>query len=308
MKELKLIRYPDNPILCPSERLWECCNVSNAAAVEYDGAIHLIYRAEGKDLRSNRPNAWPVTRLGHAVSYDGFTIAKRDMSPIFDRDINDPWRFYGCEDPRISKIGDTYYIVFVGMAKLGHFGDFLLYSTTRDFKSFTKPKPLMREMEQRTSGLLSGKINGEFLLYHRPMPNMWVSRSSDLEHWHDTKCIWQVEPGSWYGKKLGIGAVPVETSFGWVLFWHGKSEDSSYALGIMLLDKDDPTKIIKVQKTPVLTCEMPYEKEGFVSNVVYTTGAVHYQGKFIVYYGCCDHVLSAAYLPEEAIFEWCSGN
>ncbi len=283
---------------------WENLNVSNAGAVVHDGKVYLLYRAEGEERRRG-PGSWPVTRIGLAVSEDGFDISYRHSDPVFDRSDSDLWNKYGCEDPRISKIGDTYYIVLTAMTDYGDHGGWLMYSTTKDFESFTPLRRLMPELEQRTSGFLPAKIAGRFCLFHRPMPNMWVSFSEDLHSWSDMTCIQKVEPGTWYENKLGIGPAPLETPYGWLLFWHGKNNQREYALGIMLLDKNDPTKIIKLQQEPILTCEMPYEKQGFLDNVVYTNGVVEFKGKFFVYYGCCDRCLSVATIDVDEVYKWC---
>lgn len=302
---IKLERYEKNPIMTASANKWENLNVSNAAAAVYDNKIYMVYRAEGEERRKG-PGTWPVTRLGLAVSENGYDISYRNDLPVFDRSKTDPWLEFGCEDPRISKIDDTYYIVYVGMSQFGHFGDRLRYAVTKDFKTFEDKGLLMHQIEQRTSGFLPGKINDEFVLFHRPMPNMWISRSKDLKTWHDSKCMFETKPGTWYENKLGIGAPPIKTEYGWLLFWHAKNNKLEYNLGIMLLDKDDPSKIIKFQEEPILTCEMEYEKKGFLDNVIYTNGVVEFKGKYFVYYGCCDRCLSVATVDVERVNEWCS--
>ena len=303
---LKLQRYEGNPILKPLPGSdWECLNVSNAAAVVYDDKIYLLYRAEGRELRCN-DGSWPVTRIGLAISTNGTDINYRHPVPVLDRDPNNPWCEFGCEDPRISKIGNTFYIVYVSMSRFGHFGDRLAYAVTKDFKTFENKGPLMKQLEQRTSGFLPGKINGKFVLFHRPMPNMWVSSSKDLKSWENGKCIFETKEGSWYENKLGIGAPPIKTNYGWLLFWHGKNNQAEYALGVMLLDEKDPSKIIKFQEEPILTCETDYEKTGFVNNVIYTNGAVKFGKKYFVYYGCCDRCLAVATVDEEDVEKWCS--
>lgn len=302
---IKLTRYDRNPILSATGNKWENLNVSNAAAAVYDNKVYLLYRAEGEERRDG-PNSWPRTNIGLAVSENGYDIAFRRPDPVFTSSQTDPWLEFGCEDPRISKIGDTYYIVYVGMSRFGHFGDRLRYAITLDFEHFEDKGLLMPQLEQRTSGFLPGKINDEFILFHRPMPNLWMSRSKDLKSWHDSLCILETKPGSWYENKLGIGAPPLETEYGWLLFWHGKNNRREYALGIMLLDKDDPAKIIKFQEEPILTCEMPFEKNGFVNNVIYTNGVVRFQDKYFVYYGCCDRCLAVATIEVSTINEWCT--
>lgn len=302
--KIQLERYAGNPILTAGDAAWECKNVSNAGAAVYDHKVYLIYRAEGSELR-NGPGSWPVTRLGLAVSDNGYDISHRHPLPIFDREPDNPWCELGCEDPRITQIGDTYYIVYTGQNRLGHIGDRLMYATTKDFKTFEKHGVLMEELEQRTSGLLPGKIQDQYVLFHRPMPNMWVSFSRDLKTWTDMTCILKTQLGTWYETKLGIGGPPLETEEGWLLFWHGKDRQSRYALGIMLLDKDDPRKIIRMQEEPILTCEMDYEKEGFCPNVVYTNGAVKFNDRYFVYYGCSDHCLAVATVSVDDISRWC---
>lgn len=303
--KIELERHAGNPIMLPQGDGWEGLNVSNAAAAVHDGKVYLIYRAEGEERRGGS-NSWPVTRLGLAVSENGYDVSCRQPEPIFDRDPSDPWCEFGCEDSRISKIGDTYYIVYVTMSRFGHFGDRLAYATTKDFKTFERHGLLMDELEQRTSGFLPGKIGGKFMLFHRPMPNMWASFSDDLKKWEGMTCMFKTKPGTWYENKLGIGAPPIETKHGWLLFWHGKNNKAEYALGIMLLDKDDPRKILKLQEEPILTCQAPYEKKGFLDNVVYTNGAVLFKGKYFVYYGCCDRCLAVATVDESAVDAWCA--
>ncbi|MBQ7178096.1 MAG: hypothetical protein IJS08_11840 [Victivallales bacterium] len=304
MNNIVLERYEKNPILQVTSNKWENLNVSNAGAAVYDNKVYLIYRAEGEERR-NGPQSWPVTRLGLAVSENGYDISYRGSEPIFDRSATDPWCEFGCEDPRISKIGDTYYIVYVSMSRYGHFGDRLALATTKDFVNFKREGLLMKELEQRTSGLLPARINGEYLLFHRPMPNMWLSRSSDLRNWHDYRCIFQTKENTWYENKLGIGAPPLPTPYGWLLFWHGKNNKAQYSLGIMLLDKDDPGKILKFQEAPILSPEMDYEKYGFTNDTVYTNGAVEFNGKFFVYYGCSDRCLAVATVDVDTVYRWC---
>ena len=80
---------------------------------------------------------------------------------------------------------------------------------------------------------------------------------------------------------------------------HGKAAriEGTYGLGVMWLDLDDPSKIIKVQSEPILLAETEYERIGYCQNVVYTCGAVEINGQYLVYYGCADRVLAVATVP-----------
>jgi predicted GH43/DUF377 family glycosyl hydrolase len=304
--KIELERYERNPIMVAGQAEWESQNVSNAAAVVHDGKVVLLYRAEGFEPRG-AGHTWPVTSIGLAVSENGFDITERRPQPVFGRDRSDMWHVNGSEDPRISKIGDTYYIVYVGQNLYGHFGDRLCLATTQDFVTFEKHGVFMEELEQRTSGLLPGKIDDQFVLFHRPMPNMWVSFSRDLKSWRGMTCVFKTRPGTWYEAKLGIGPPPIETDQGWLLFWHGKDLRKHYALGIMLLDKDDPRKIIKLQEEPILRAETDYEREGFVPNAIYTCGAVRFNDRYFVYYGCADRCLAVATVDVDKVERWCQG-
>lgn len=302
---IKLKRYKGNPILEPNKNnSWESVNVSNAGATIYDDKVYLLYRAEGQERRRGE-NSWPITRLGLAISKDGFNIDYRYPTPVIDVVKGEPnYEEYGIEDPRISKIGDIYYIVYVAVSRFGGWGDRLALATTKDFKTFKKEGFLMPDIEQRTSCLLPEKINGEYVLFHRIMPNAWISYSKDFREWHNSKIFMKTKIGTWYEKKMGIGAPPIKTPKGWLLFYHGVDRDSRYSLGIALLDLNKPFKIIKNQEEPILTAEEEYERKGFCNNVVYTCGAVEKNGQYLVYYGCADRCLSVATVSKEEINEF----
>ncbi|MFH1378579.1 MAG: glycosidase [Planctomycetota bacterium] len=299
MPLVKLTRHPANPILGPiASHPWEDQNVSNAAAVIHNGKVHILYRAEGHEKRVPYTKAWPVTSLGLAMSSDGVTIDERLDEPVITKEPIGQFGEHGHQDPRIAKIGDTYYIM---SATVSRWGDRLHLFTTKDFKSFKNCGPIQPEHEMRTAGLFPEKINGRYCGLFRYAPNMWVSYSDDLKTWTDTKLLLEVKRESWYGRKLGIGATPIKQDNAWLLFWHGKDDtlDEVYSLGVMWLDLNDPSKILRFQKEPILTVEKDYEKTGYWPNVVYTCGVVELNGLYHVYYGCADRVLALATVPVE---------
>ena len=294
MKIVRLKRYAKNPILMPvRQSSWECKHVSNAAATIYNEKVYILYRAEGNELRENVN--WPVAKIGLAISMDGFNIDCRYENPILE-----PGGIYqnAVEDPRITKIGDIYYIVYVGTS---YFGDRILLAMTKDFRTLKKEGLLMPDVSQRTSGLFPEKINGEYVLLHRILPNIWISYSKDLKEWHNSKVIMKTRLNSWEELKIGIGAPPIKTKNAWLLFYHGVDRDLTYKLGIAWLDLKDPSKVIKRQEEPILEPEEDYEREGFTPNVVYTCGAVEKNGQYLVYYGCDDEVLAVATVKKEDV-------
>ncbi len=292
---VKLTRYKNNPILAPDKNnSFEAQTLCNAGIAEYKGKIQILYRAEGFEKRENRlPTKRGITRLGLAVTDDGYNIEKRLTAPVIDREPDGTFAEHGIQDPRIAKIGDTYYIM---CAAVSRWGDRLIMYTTKDFETFRKFGYIQPEHEMRTAGLFPAKFGDYYCCLLRYSPNIWISYTKDFKTWHQTKLLKEIEPFSWCGEKIGLGATPIRQDNAWLLFWHGVSAglDRKYHLGIMWLDLKDPSKILKVQKEPILSPEADYEKKGFVDNVVYTCGAAEKNGKYLVYYGGADLVLAVA--------------
>lgn len=302
---VKLTRYAKNPVLCGrgDEKLWDGRGAFNAGAIIHDdGKVHLLYRAEGSVPRWPGSEFWQGT-IGHAVSDDGFTFNVRSDKPVLDITGEDPMlaRVTGVEDPRITKIGDTYYIVY---AVTSDCWDRLCWATTKDFKTFTKHGILKKDIAQRTGALFPQKFGDDFVLMHRPIPNIWISRSSDLHEWHDAKMILTNEILPWTNLKLGVCGVPIRTSRAWAVIFHGMDLKLRYRLGILWLDLEDPTKVLYVQPEPILEPETDYEIEHGLKTgltVVYSCGQVVMNGQVIVYYGAGDSTLCIGTMPQEML-------
>ena len=290
MRSVRLRRCPKNPILKPRPNIWwDSKYVYNPAATIHDGKVYLLYRAEGDEARKNIRMKWPVTRLGLAVSKNGYDIDERPEQ--FFMEGEGPEELWGIEDPRVSKIGDTYYIVYVQVAP-NH--TCLALATTKDWKSHQRHGKLMPEVQQRTSALLPEKIRGEYVLIHRIRPNMQIAYSEDLKNWHDSRTLMTIRPDKWDCGKIGIGAQPLKTPKGWLLFYHATDQNRVYRLGAAMLDLDDPSKVIGRLDDFILQPEDPWEVKGLIANVVYACGAVELNGEYIVYYGASDSLLCAA--------------
>lgn len=300
MKKVRLTRFEGNPILKPiPEHAWEAQNVSNAGAVIHGGKVHILYRAEGFEKREPYTKDWPVTYLGLAVSEDGRSVDERLPEPVIRPEPKGEFGEHGIQDPRIAKIDDTYYVTTAGVSR---WGDRVILYESRDLREFRKVCVIQPEHEMRTAGMFPQRFGDDFCFLLRYQPNMWLSYTSDFKKWHGTKLMWEIKRKTWYGRKLGLGATPIRQDDAWLLFWHGKDDslDGAYSLGVMWLDLEDPSRIIRVQEEPILTVEQDYEKEGYWPNVVYTCGAVELDGEYLVYYGCADRVLALATVPVDA--------
>lgn len=301
-KIVKLERHKDNPILLPrSYTAWDTIGAFNPGAVmDDDGRIHILYRGAG--VTPKGPGSkFHVATIGHAISDDGINIVERSNFPVIDLLGEDKtiWGITGVEDPRITKIDDTYYIVY---AITGFCWDRLALASTKDFKTYKKHGLIVKDISQRTGGLFPEKINGNYFLMHRPIPNIWISQSSDLEEWGNAKMIMTNQVLPWCAEKLGICAPPIRTEKAWAVIFHGKDRQRVYRLGIFWLDLEDPYKVLKIQEQPILEPESPYETQnGITGNCIYACGAVVKNGTVFVYYGAGDSVGCVATMPQEML-------
>jgi len=310
----KLIRFPENPILTPKlEQEWQARNVFNPTAIAIDDNVHIIYRAQGINWTSV---------LGYASSKDGLHIDENFDNPIYIPRENSEMKanetgFSGCEDPRISRIGDKLYMLYtaydgknpprVAMTNI-NVKDFLAHKW-----NWEKPKIIsLSGVDDKDACIVKGKVEGTYLAFHRLGSSIWLEVANDLDFSED-HCLTgavlaQARPDMWDNVKLGIAGPPLETKYGWLLLYHGVSDpDSVYKVGAMLLDYDDPTKILGRTDEPILEPEMEYEKVGDVPNVVFPCGAVIMKGTLYVYYGGADHVIGVATMQVEPLIHYLLG-
>ncbi|MBI2842402.1 MAG: glycosidase [Armatimonadetes bacterium] len=297
-------RYSGNPVLKPTDNWWETRAVFNAAVAEHEGKIHMLYRALGEDM---------ISRFGYAVSEDGFRF-ERSRVPAYEAPENDPFERLGCEDPRITVIDGTFYIAYVGTSvypaaenRKPTFGIGppwrcrVSLLSTRDFKSFTRHGVILPEFDDKNAVLFPEKIGGKYVMYHRILPDMWISYSDDLIHWDNHKLLMAPKAGSWDCERIGAGAPPIKTSDGWLNFYHGVDNDRIYRLGIFLSDLEDPSKVIARSAVPIMGPEEPFECIGPICNVIFTCGVVERNGKYLIYYGAADSTISVATTDRERL-------
>ena len=268
---MRLKRYQGNPILPPrEEHTWEARAVFNAAAVYERGLFHLLYRARGTD---------DVSSVGYAVSADGFDWLRLDrpvLKPANEHEAK------GVEDPRITRIGDTFYMCYVAYS-----GTFWQIALARSQNLITWERmgfPLPGE-RNKDAALFSEKIRGRYCMFHRREPDIWIAYSDDLLHWDDHQIVMRPRPVAWDGVKVGANGPPLKTDAGWLFFYHGFAEDKVYKLGVALLDTKDPTVVLKRQWEPILEPEEEWERHGHTPNVVFSCGQVMTNEDIYVYYG-----------------------
>lgn len=319
---VQLRRWSENPILTPSpEHFWEKEAVYNPGAFRHEGKVYLLYRAVGEYEQYS-------SRFGLAISEDGFHFERVSEEPVFE-----PGADYdkgGCEDPRIVKINEQFLITYAALPQPpSYYGDFIkrIKSLRKDpllprihvpsHTGLLRSQDLRRfervamitppDVDDRDGVLFPEKIGGEYLLLHRPTewvgseygtekPSIWLAYSSDLVHWSNHKLLLKPEH-SWESKKIGAGPPPIKTSEGWLVIYHGVDEQSVYRAGVLLLDLQEPHRIISRLPYPILEPEEDYEKVGDIPNVVFPTGTVLIDGELFIYYGAADKVCCVATVP-----------
>jgi predicted GH43/DUF377 family glycosyl hydrolase len=311
ISSIKLNKPPFNPIISPSFYSWESKATFNPAAVESNGKIHLLYRAVGEDDRSV---------LGYASTFDGFRIAERPTYAVYQRykekiNYDEPSVGYlsgggwsgGCEDPRLSLIDDTLYMLYVAF---DGWGSVRLALTSIPFFDFKKKKwnwkkPILISPPGQINknwAIFPEKINGKFAIIHSFYPEILVDYFDDLRELDGKKFIKSNntrpidDTRTWDSWFRGIGPTPIKTKDGWLILYHAMDHKNSdrYRMGALLLDLNDPTKILYRSVNPILEPEEDYENNGHKWGVVYSCGAVVKNGELFVYYGGADKYLCVA--------------
>lgn len=212
---------------------------------------------------------------------------------------------FGIEDPRITKIDDTYYIYFSAVSPVG-VGESMV--STKDFV-ITEHHGMIFAPENKDVLIFPEKINGKYYALHRPVPKsvgkpeMWVAESANLIHWGNHKYLLGLRENMWDNGRLGGGAVPIKTDKGWLEIYHGASKEDRYCMGAVLLDLENPSKVIARTDNPILEPEADYEVEGFFGNVVFSCGAVVEGDVVKLFYGVADTSMACAELSLQEILD-----
>jgi predicted GH43/DUF377 family glycosyl hydrolase/glycosyltransferase involved in cell wall biosynthesis len=241
-----------------------------------------------------------LTQMSHlrvARSRDGVQFTVDEKPSVLPENHFDE---YGCQDPRATFIDGQWHITYVSVGRIGITTSRL---TTTDFTSFER-KGVMFLPDHKDVALFPEKIGGRYASLTRPMPQsfgrtvgMWIAFSDDLSSWGDHRPVARPRPGLWDEVRIGAGCVPMRVADGWLEIYHGVNRDAQYSLGAMLLDADDPSKVIARSSEPILAPTDVYETTGLVKNNVFSCGHVALDvdaNSIRVYYGAAGSVTAAA--------------
>ena len=210
---------------------------------------------------------------------------------------------FGIEDCRVSLMEGVYHLTYTQVSASGVGVGLAL---TRDWRRFERVGMIIPP-HNKDCALFEEKIGGKYYCLHRPSGitlggnYVWIASSPDLKHWGAHKCILQTRAGWWDAARVGAGAAPIKTEKGWLEIYHGADYQNRYCLGAVLLDLDDPTKVIARSYDPILEPTAPYELKGFFGNVVFTNGHIVRGDEITMYYGASDEVICGATLSISSI-------
>lgn len=307
---IRLHRSARNPLLTPTNRSWESKAVFNCGVTLINGRIALVYRAMGSDT---------ISRFGLAFTDDGYTIAERCETPIFEPDPQSVYETLGVEDPRITFIDGVYYMLYTAASHYPEISDRTLppsvsnsrawrvrvsLAETRDLQTFTRHGVIISHIDSKNAAIFPKKFEGGFLVIHRVLPDIRLALMPDLNHFLERGPILSPRAEAWDTERVGVAAPPLETPFGWLLLYHGVDQNKVYSLGLALLDLHRPAVVLGRTAQPILTPEQPYELHGLINNVVFSCGAIHWRDELLVYYGGADHVIGVASVPYADILAW----
>ena len=292
---MELTRYSANPIMLPNPTsTWETYNVFNPAVIYHNGLWHMHYRAQGLD--------W-ISRIGYAVSVDGIHW-NRMQDPVLEPHDESDAR--GVEDPRVVEIEGNFYMTYTAYGSTvpagitpTHFGGGIqpMIARSKNLITWERLGPFVTGEDNKDHVLFPRKIKGKYAALHRRHPQVWLAYSDDFVHWDKDlmTLIYGPRAGSaWDSMSVGNNGVPIETDEGWLVLNHAYTADHVYRLGAVLLDLDDPTRVIRRPLNPIFWPREIWELRGDVPNVVFSCANPVVDGKVYVYYGGADHAIGLA--------------
>ncbi|MCL2034081.1 MAG: glycoside hydrolase family 130 protein [Oscillospiraceae bacterium] len=303
--ELPLWRYSENPIVNRNPVIG-VSRIFNSAVIAHNNAFSGVFRGEQTD---------GVPHIYWGESADGIHWEIDSKRIPFVNKQGEPFIPRYAYDPRLVKVDDVFYVIWcqdfygasIGMAK------------STDFKTFTRlENPFIPY--NRNAVLFPRRINGNYMLLsrpsdsgHTPFGDIFVSESADMEFWGRHRHVMGKGTAWWESVKIGGGAAPIETSEGWLLFYHGVSNTCNgfvYSIGGAILDIDQPSIVKYRCKNFLLTPEEWYEERGFVPNVTFPCATIHDSdtGRIAIYYGAADTYVCLAFTTVDEVVSYIMQN
>ena len=264
----------------------------------------LLDRSDPRVLRHDGVDY--LTTLSHLrllVSENGVQFQEVDKSVLLHG--RGALETYGIEDCRVSQIDGAYYLSYTAVSPNGVA---VGMRSTKDWKSF-REHGLIFPPHNKDCALFEEKINGNYYALHRPSSvqlggnYIWLAESPDLSYWGKHICLARTRPGMWDSARVGAGAAPIRTPHGWLAIYHGADKNNRYCLGGLLLDLDQPWKVLARSHEPLMEPDTDYECNGFFGKVIFTNGHVVDGDEITLYYGAADMVVCGAKLQISKVLD-----
>jgi beta-1,4-mannooligosaccharide/beta-1,4-mannosyl-N-acetylglucosamine phosphorylase len=300
-------RYSGNPVI-RRDLLPKSNSIFNSAVVPFEGRFAGVFRVD--DTRR-------CMRIHAGFSDDGLNWRINEEAITFDgKEDPDARQVDYAYDPRVVWIDDRFWVTWCN----GYHGPTIGVAWTRDFQTFTKCENAFLPFN-RNGVLFPRKVNGKYLMLSRPSDNghtpfgdIFLSASPDMEHWGCHRHVMSTTGAyAWQSTKIGAGPIPIETSEGWLMIYHGVLTSCNgfvYSFGAALLDLDEPWKVIARGAPYILSPQAPYELAGDVPNVTFPCAALVDEdtGRIAIYYGCADTHTGLAFCRADELVAWVKEN
>jgi predicted GH43/DUF377 family glycosyl hydrolase len=287
-------RASQQPIVSPRGTGWESAGTFNPAVIRRDGEFVMLYRAQDK---------FGTSRIGYAVSTDGIHFRRRAKPVLWPE--ADYEKGGGVEDPRLVRIGETYYLTYTGYNKKDAQ---LCLATSKDLVHWVRHGVILPAYQgkwnrgwTKSGAIVPEKIDGKYWMYWLgtaadKTDQMGIANSDDLLHWKEAMDVPVLasRPGKFDSRVVEPGPPPILTKNGIVLIYNGADDKLVYRTGIAIFDQNDPTKVLYRSEEPVFEPEKEWEKIGQVPNVVFVEGAAQQGDQWLFYYGGADKYVGVA--------------
>jgi predicted GH43/DUF377 family glycosyl hydrolase len=291
-----LLRVAERPVQSPGKTtLAVMAENGELKILEFDHSDPKTDLSDPRVLRHNGVDY--LTTLSHlrlVSSKDGTHFKEDpDYPPLFG---HGELETYGIEDCRVTQIGSIYYLTFTEVSV--HGVGVGLRSTT-DWRHITS-QGMIFPPHNKDCAIFDSRIDGHYYALHRPSSPalggnyLWLAQSPDLLHWGHHRCLAHSRPGMWDSARIGAGAAPIRTPEGWLEIYHGADSANRYGLGALLLDLEEPWKVLARSRDPIMEPTADYEQRGFFGNVVFTNGHLVDGDTVSLYYGASDSVICGA--------------
>ena len=296
-----LWRYSENPVV-DRNPIRNVTRIFNSAVAPYEGKYIGVFRGEERTGIS-------YIYLGHSEDGIHWNFEEEKISFVDEHDR--PFMPGYAYDPRLVKVEDTYYIIWC----TDFYGAAIGVARTTDFKKFVRIENPFIPFN-RNAVLFPRKINGNFMMLsrpsdsgHTPFGDIFLSESPDMEYWGKHRHVMGKSAQWWESVKIGAGPAPIETSEGWLIFYHGVNGTCSgfvYSIGGAILDKDNPSIVKYRCKNFLMTPETWYEERGFVPNVVFPCATLQDAdtGRIAIYYGAADSYVGLAFTYLDEVVDY----